>query len=82
MNGKWSEYKYREAATVEARYNNLVIYHYYDNEFEEERYAVVLEDTIMINSRQYPVAEICIIENVYSSMKLHKSAGQLSGQAL
>lgn len=72
MSGKWSEYEYRENVKVTERYCNLVVYRYYDTHYEEERYAVVLEDMIMVNSREYPNNEIHSIADVYGGLLLRK----------
>lgn len=74
MNGKWVDYKYRENAKVIERYCNLVVYRYYDSYFEEERYAVVLEGIIMVNSRVYPGNEIHSIADVYGGILCQKRA--------
>ena len=40
----------------------------YDSYFEEERYAVVLEGVIMVNSRIYPGNEIHSIADIYGGL--------------
>lgn len=74
MKGKWSAYKFRENVKITERYRNLVVYRYYDKYFQEQRYAVVLEDTIMLNSREYPNDEIHSIADIYGSILLQRKA--------
>lgn len=68
MSGKWSDYQFKERAKITERYRNLVVYRYYDSYFEEERYAVVLEGVIMVNSRNYPGNEIHSIADIYGGL--------------
>ena len=75
MKGKWSDYKFRENVKVTERYRNLVVYTYYDQYFEEQRYAVVLEGTIMVNSREYPGTEIHSIADIYGNILMQRKAG-------
>lgn len=72
MSGKWSEYECRENVKITERYRSLVVYRYYDTCYQEERYAVVLEDTIMVNSREYPNSEIHSIADVYGGLLLRR----------
>ncbi len=74
MKGKWSDYEFRENEKVMERYQNLVVYRYYDSNFEEQRYAVVLEGIIMMNSRVYPGDEIHSIADVYGGILCQKRA--------
>ena len=75
VKGKWSDYKYRENVKITERYLNLVVYHYYDLFFKEQRYAVVVEDMIVLNTREYPNNEIHNIADVYGDILLRKKAG-------
>lgn len=75
MKGKWSDYKFRENVKVTERYLNLVVYCYYDLAFKEQRYAVVVEDMIMLNTREYPKNEIHSIADIYRDILLHRKAG-------
>lgn len=65
MKGRWSDYKFRENVKITERYLNLVVYSYYDLAFHEQRYAVVVEDMIMLNTREYPNNEIHNIADIY-----------------
>lgn len=78
MNGKWSEYSYRENVKVTERYKNLIVYNYYDDHYGERRYAVVLEDTIMLNSREYPSNEIHRIADIYGGILHQKKSAALA----
>ena len=74
MSGKWSDYKFSENVKVTERYRDLVVYYYYDNYFGEQRYAVVVEGTIIMNTREYPLNEIYHIARVYKGIRLPKKA--------
>lgn len=75
MKGKWSDYKFRENVKITERYQELVVYWYYDNAFCEQRYAVVLEGMILLNTREYPNNEIHNIAEVYTDILMHRKAG-------
>jgi hypothetical protein len=75
MNGKWSDYKYCKNVKITERFKNLIVYRYYDQNMEEERYAVVVEDLIMLNSREYPNKEIHSIADVYGGILRRRKAG-------
>lgn len=75
MSGKWSDYKFSENIKVTERYRGMVVYYYYDNYFGEQRYAIVVEGAIIMNSREYPNNEIHNIAQVYRGILLQKKAG-------
>lgn len=75
MKGKWSDYEFRENVKITERYQELVVYRYYDNAFCEQRYAVVLEGIILLNTREYPNNEIHSIAEVYTDILMHRKAG-------
>lgn len=74
MKGKWSDYKFRMNVKVTERYLNLVVYRYFDLFFGEQRYAIVVEDMIMLNTREYPNNEIHSFADIYGEILLHRKA--------
>lgn len=75
MKGKWSDYQFRENVKVTVRYRELVVYWYYDNAFCEQRYAVVLEGMIFLNTREYPNDEIHNIADAYTDILMRRKTG-------
>lgn len=75
MKGKWSEYKFREDVKVMERYLNLVVYRYFDIFFREQRYVIVVEDLIMLNTREYPCSEIYSFADIYQEILTNRKAG-------
>lgn len=69
MRGKWADYSFRENVKITERYEELVVYWYYDKAMKEERYAVVLEGMIFLNTREYPDNEIHRIAYVYEDLR-------------
>ncbi len=79
MKGKWSDYKFRENVKVTERYFNMVVYSYFDLVFQEQRYAVVVEDMIFLNTREYPKNEIYSIADIYGDILCHRKAARCTG---
>lgn len=65
MNGKWKEYQYKEQVKAMERFHNLIVYQYFDSYYQESRYAVVLEGTMILSSMEYPGGEIQSLARVY-----------------
>lgn len=65
MNEKWKEYQYKEQVKAMERFHNLIVYQYFDSYYQESRYAVVLEGTMILSSMEYPGGEIQSLARVY-----------------